>query len=206
MLTAEEVAEVVAAVEGRARATLDAGALRPHARPGSNISLIEQDPGRNALRAAEATWGFETNWNSKLLFNTRIESAIHGSATWRDAVQNGRCIIPAVAFFEPHATETARSARTGRPVKRAYQFSLPGAEPLLLAGVQANGRCSIVTCEPNRWVSPVHNRMPLVLRFEEVPTWLSSDWPALADRSAIELAVQPERPNDPPEPSQLALF
>jgi putative SOS response-associated peptidase YedK len=206
MLTAEEVAEVVAAVESRMRPMLAVGAERAQARPGSTIPLIEPNPADGALRAAEAAWGFEAEWSSKLLFNTRVESAVKGSNTWRDAVRDGRCIIPAAAFFEPHATETVRSARTGRPVKRAYRFALPSGEPLLFAGVQANGRCSIVTCEPNRWVSPVHNRMPLILRFEEVTTWLSPDWPALADRGSIELTVQPEHPDDPAPTGQLALF
>ena len=75
-----------------------------------------------------------------------------------------------------------------------------------MAGVQADGHCSVVTCEPNRWVSPIHNRMPLVLRFAEVGTWLSPDWPSLTARPDYELHVAPEQPEAPSQPDQLSLF
>ena len=45
-------------------------------------------------------------------------------------------------------------------------------EPLLMAGVQADGRCSVVTCEPNRWVAPIHNRMPLILPADLADRWI----------------------------------
>ena len=202
ILTYEEVAAVVAAVEERAASNaLSHDKPRAQARPGSNVLLFD-----DSLHIAEAQWGFTPEWGTKPVFNTRIESALEGKGMWREPIQNGRCVIPAAAFFEPHATETVRSPRTGRPTKRQYRFTLPDEKPLLLAGVQTEGHCSVVTCEPNRWVSPIHNRMPLLLQFEEVATWLSPDWPSLADRSAFELLAAPERPDAPVEPDQLTLF
>ena len=46
--------------------------------------------------------------------------------------------------------------------------------------------------------------MPIVLRFEEVPTWLEGDFASLADRSQIDLLAAPE--DDGQEPPQLSLF
>lgn len=207
VLTYEEVAAIVAAVEGRGekrQVALDA--LRAHARPGSSILLVKRDAEGENLTIGEATWGFAPEWSSRPVFNTRVESMLEGSPMWRDATESGRCIIPAAAFFEPHATETAPSPRTGKPMKRPYQFADAHGAPLLMAGVQAGGRCSVVTCEPNRWVAPVHNRMPLLLRFEEAGTWLSPDWPSLADRATFQLNVTPERLEAPPQPDQLSLF
>lgn len=206
VFTYEEVAAIVAAVEGRTDKPLSATVdPRPHARPGSPVLLFGRRADADEFEIGEATWGFQPEWGTKPVFNTRIESALGGSGMWREPIQNGRCIIPAAAFYEPHATEISRSARTGRPIKRQYRFSLPSEEPLLLAGVQEAGHCSVVTCAPNRWVSPVHDRMPLVLRFEEVPTWLSPDWPALADRSDVELQAAPETQGKS-ESDQLTLF
>lgn len=207
LLTFEELEEVLDAVEARRKARLrlirEQIRQRQQAFPGSAVPLLAPgDDGK--LAVAEATWGFEADWSKGPVFNTRIESMLSGSMMWRAATENGRCVVPAATFFESHETETEPSPRTGRPVKRAYQFADPAGEPLLLAGVQAEGRCSVVTCEPNRWVAPVHSRMPLVLRFEEVAAWLSPDWPALADRSAIELATQPEHPDRPDQPEHLA--
>ena len=202
VLTYEEVAAVVAAVEGRAASdAIPHDGPHAQARPGSNVLLFD-----DTHHITEAQWGFTPEWGTKPVFNTRIESALAVKGMWREPIQNGRCIIPAAAFYEPHATETVRSPLTGRLMKRQYRFALPAEEPLLLAGVQAEGRCSVVTCEPNRWVSPVHNRMPLLLRFEEVLTWLSADWPSLADRSDLALLSAPEHPDIPAEPDQLSLF
>ena len=48
--------------------------------------------------------------------------------------------------------------------------------------------------------------MPLVLREDEVESWLAGDPTAFADRSAIALDVAPEDENDDPEGQmQLAL-
>lgn len=207
VLTYKEMAAVVAAVEGRAALQRIAqDAPRAHARPGSSILLFGRDAKSESLGIAEATWGFVPEWSAKPVFNTRIESMLEGSPMWRGATENGRCVIPAASFFEPHATETAPSPRTGRPMKRPYRFASLDGTPLLMAGVQAAGRCSVVTCEPNRWVAPIHNRMPLLLRFEEVGTWLSPNWPTLADRSAIQLRAAPERPEAPSQADQLTLF
>lgn len=222
VLTYEEVAAVVAAVEGRAEkrqatqavqaaqaaqtAQEAQGKPRAQARPGSSILLFGHGDASDNLEIEEATWGFDPEWSSRPVFNTRVESMIEGSPMWRDATANGRCVIPAASFYEPHATETVPSPRTGRPLKRPYQFASPDGEPLLMAGVQADGRCSVVTCEPNRWVVPIHNRMPLLLRFEEVGTWLSPEWPALADRSAFQLHAAPEHLEALPQPDQLSLF
>jgi len=137
-------------------------------------------------------WGFPVEWQAAPVFNTRIESIAAGRGMWREAAQNGRCLVPTRGFYERHATETVRSSRTGRKVKRQYEFALVDEPVTWLAGVSGNGRFSVVTTEPNRYVAPVHNRMPLVLRREELPQWLEGDFAGLADRSSIELHVAAE--------------
>ena len=211
VLSLEEVEETIAALEARRAMSRElARNRRAHAFPGNEVALITPRASTDEGLAVErAVWGFAPEWSKRLVFNTRIEKAAEGAVMWRAAVEQGRCIVPVAAFFEPHETETVKSPRTGRPMKRPYRFADPDDAPLLLAGVREGGRFSIVTCEPNRQVSPIHPRMPLVLRFEEVPTWLSPDWAALADRSGVELAVAAEQfaaPSLASEPDQLSLF
>ncbi len=174
------------------------------ARPGSVIPVIVAQPvaatpgvGRGSQLAgpiapATFTWGFREPWGTGLVFNTRIESA--GKPLWRDSMEHRRCIIPVCSFFETSATETVPSPRTGRPVKRAYEFTVPGSPVSLIGGVWKDGRLSMVTTEANRWMVPVHHRMPLVIHQEELPVWLGPDYRQLADRSSVELAVAPEQP------------
>lgn len=200
MLTSDEIADAIQAIRKRRASRLvradDAAqqtAMRSQAKPGSVVSVIARDA--KSLYATDMTWGIIAPWGNKLVFNTRLESALGGTAMWKGPIREGRCILPAATFFEPHATEMTKSPRTGRPVKQSYEFALPGDEPLLLASVSDQGHLSVVTTEPNATVSPIHPRMPLILRFEEAPLWLEGgidDIAQLADRSAIALVCAKE--------------
>lgn len=137
----------------------------------------------------ELVWGFEESWKPGVIFNTRIESAL--KLTWRDAMEHRRCIIPAVSFFETHQSETMPSPRTGKPIKRPYEFWVPGSDIILIGGVWKGDRFSMVTTDANDSMAPIHQRMPLIVRQEELPIWLGPDYQELADRSSIELVGEP---------------
>ena len=171
-----------------------------------------------ALALVLPTWGFLAPWNSKLVYNTRIESAER--AFWAPSFAQGRAVAAVASFFEPHATETQRNPATGRMGKRSYVFASPGAAPgagpnagpnaasgagpLFLGAVCLDGRASIVTTEPSESVAPIHPRMPLVLDASEIATWLGPDWHTLANRSNVRLEARPEHEDEPFE--QLSLF
>lgn len=188
-LTREELEDAVRAIEGQGAVRLRADVERGQARPGSSVLALA--PSRNGLAIAPLVWGFESS-GGKLVFNMRIESALGGSSFWKNPVRNGRCIMPVASFFEPHRTKAALNSRSGRRAKRQYEFSSPDSSPLLLAGVQVDGRLAIATTEPNAWVSPIHPRMPLVLSFEEASSWIDGDLAPLADRSRFELVATSE--------------
>lgn len=189
--------------------------------PGRVISAITTTAAGTGLPSPFApqqmTWGFTAEWKRGFIYNTRLESALADKGMWAGFLENGRCLVPVWSFFEPHATERIRSARTGRPVKRPYRFEDPDAQPLYLGGVFAQDHASIVTVPPNRSVSPVHDRMPLVLTRAEAGQWLSADLSdiqagasRLLDRNDLALDVQPES-DQPPLPAagdsnQLKLF
>lgn len=199
-LSYDEAQEVLESRERTGRAQVDADEGFDPARdayPGSLVpAYVRGEDGR--LMTATFIWGFDApSGTGRPVFNTRIETAAaqlrDGRGMWVDAIAHGRCLVPIRAFYEGHATERVKSERTGRPVRRQYRFRLPGARAFLLAGVCADGRLSIVTTEPNAVVSPVHNRMPLVLGPGESSVWLGPGFEALADRSHIRLTAEPER-------------
>ncbi len=146
------------------------------------------------------TWGIDAPWQQgKLIFNARVESVLRDvgrkAGMWAHALEGNRCLVAAAGFYEPHATERVVSRRTGKAIKRAYAFASAAGTPLLMAGLVLQNAFAIVTTEPNATVSPVHDRMPLVLTPDEVGLWLhgaSDDVARLANRAAIELAVAPE--------------
>ena len=195
-LTYDEMRSVVEAVETRSLPDLHVSAVaggmpgRAQARPGSVVEAIA--PHVNGLKIAPFTWGFPIQGGKKLVFNTRLESALSGTGMWAPAIRGSRCLLPVASFFEPHMAETATSSRTGKPIKRQYEFAATGGAPLLLAAVSSSDRLSVVTTEPNAAVAPIHPRMPLVLRFEEVPVWLEGDYASLADRTGLAFEIAPE--------------
>lgn len=175
------------------------------ARPGSVVPVISAED--ENLAPVDLHWGIPAPWDEgKTLFNTRIETALgQKDGIWSDAVRHGRCIVPTWGFFEPSATETTLSPRTGRPVKRQYEFSLPEG-PTLLAGVRVQEAFSVVTTEPNASVAPIHDRMPVVLRQDEARQWLYGDYASLADREGIALNVKAEPLPRTPDDRQTSLF
>ena len=157
--------------------------------PGDDSQLVI--PFEERLEPAEMRWGYEVGWRKGPIFNTRIESALKGGM-WQDSIAHRRCIVPCRAFFEPHRSETLRSSRTGREIKRHYEFQNPEAPAILMAGVWENDRYSVVTCAPDEQMAPIHDRMPLVLTPEEARLWLGPRYVELADHPRERLVVQPE--------------
>ena len=178
--------------------------------PGSSCPVILVREGR--LAAQEMAFGYEAPWlerpgrGGKLVANARIENALgRPEGMWAESLARRRCLVPAWGFYEPHRTRTRRSPRTGRTIKQQVFFSLAGSDngsavpeaadgrpasstPAFLAGIYQDGRFAIVTCAPNASVSPVHDRMPIVLRPAEARVWLGPRYATLADRTSLPLA------------------
>ena len=167
---------------------------------GANYYAVRGDDDL-ALSTPQLTWGVTAPWKpGQLVFNTRIETALRdcerNGGMWGSAIADARCVVASAGFFEPHATEREVSATSGKLIKRSYMFGIPGGQPLLMGGLVRDGRFTVVTTQPNASVSPVHNRMPLVLSPDEARQWLwgsVDDVAALDNRERIELVVRPER-------------
>lgn len=196
---------------------------RPEARPTALVQVVARDGG---IVSVPMIWGFSVSWQRNVVFNARIERAGDAGGMWSEAFAARRCIVPVWTFFEHHRSETAISPRTGRTVKRQYAFASPDGTPLLLAGIydrplvddgagseQAEPpRFSIVTTAPTDGISPIHDRMPLVLDPAESRAWLEgAPAPLFADRSGTVLDIAPEtpaarKPDNTAEQGQLPLF
>lgn len=189
-LTWDEVLDVVRSIEMDTPYNYepDCPARRADAYPKSIVPVIATD-GRK-LAPVDLRWGFIAPWDDKrVLFNTRIETALdQKSGVWKEAIEKGRCIVPTFGFFEPSATETVISPKSGKSIKKQYEFMFPN-QLTLLAGVRNDDAFSVVTTQPNKVMVPIHQRMPLVLRQDEVDQWLYGDFASLADRENILLEV-----------------
>lgn len=133
-------------------------------RPSQRVAVIRGE--NKHLMADCMAWGFPRFDGKGLLINARAESATERK-TFRDSVQHRRCIIPAKGFYEWDKS------------KEKFSYERYDAPLLFMAGCynkyQDQERFVILTTEANPSVSPVHDRMPLILEQEELEDWVLDD-------------------------------
>lgn len=144
--------------------------------PGMRADVVLAEP--DGVLVAEKTWGYQAEWTNQLLFNARSEKAMQFGSMWSESLEQRRCIVPSRGFFESDEA------------KRPHLFALPDDDVLFMAGVYDGDRFSILTCEPNAWVAPIHHRMPVVLRPDALGAWLGADYRPLLDCRDIALDVR----------------
>ena len=123
-----------------------------------------------------ARWGLVPSWakDDKVgasLINARCETAADKPA-FRFAFRQQRCLVPADGFYEWQKTGLG---------KVPHHFTLKDNAIFAFAGLwetwrKADGTpvrtVSLMTTTPNAVVSPVHDRMPVILRPEWEKAWL----------------------------------
>jgi putative SOS response-associated peptidase YedK len=156
-----------------------------------------------SLLSLPMVWGFPVFPGSccGTIFNTRIERAL-ASPMWEEAFLKRRCVVPASGFYEWQHGEPRDRARC--------RFSLPDEPVLYLGGIYSSfadaaktdsprtvravaalhNRFSILTTAPNPQMACVHNRMPVVLRPDELDEWLYGKPMAFARRDSIKLVCE----------------
>lgn len=132
-------------------------------RPSDASAVICRDG--DDLKAINMRWGFDNPYAKGLIINTRSETA-RDKALFSDSIMNRRCIIPASGFYEWDV------------YKARFRFFLPG-ELLFMAGLyreeQGALRYTILTTEANESMSPVHDRMPLMIGKDEIRPWITDN-------------------------------
>ena len=157
--------------------------------PKADVPVIVQS--NNRLETEVLKWGYPVSWEKGPVFNTRFETALGKPGNmWRASLEKRRCVVPSFGFFEPHKTETTVSPKTGKPIKQKYFFRLPNCNAVMMAGVYEAGHFSIMTTAPNRWMEPIHPRMPVILLPDEIDGWLNGAYTSFTDRSNIELVSE----------------
>jgi putative SOS response-associated peptidase YedK len=189
----DELERMVADIQNTLRAERhgSVSALYEHAFPKADVPILVSE-GLSGLMSVETMrWGYPVPWQKDVVFNTKTETALGDKpGMWASSIRHRRCVIPSFGFFEPHMSDTRISPKTGKPIKDQYFFRSPDSDIVWMAGIYEDGHFSIMTTAPNRWVKSIHRRMPVVLRLNELDTWLHGDYSTLADRSDMELVSE----------------
>ena len=121
--------------------------------------------GMKEVRTEQMQWGFTQQYQEGVLINARAETVL-SKPSFRDSMRHCRCVIPAAGFYE------------WNKAKEQVSFRMPQSKILYMAGIwqptAKEKQFTILTTSPNDSVSPVHDRMPLVLTSEEIIPWIQS--------------------------------
>ncbi len=121
------------------------------------------DPSRSAK-------GLDPNIE-KDIFNSKIET-LSKSSRWKKFFSNGRCLFPMTAFYE---------WIPGNGKKIPQRITLSKHDIFFAAGIftekdiKGDVSSSIITCEPNKFMKKVHNRMPAIVTPEDTAHFLSDE-------------------------------
>lgn len=155
--------------------------VRPVARwnvaPGQDVLAVTGESGGRRVEAIR--WGFPVPGGGAPLVNARVESAAT-SPRFRRAFVEGRCIVPADAFYE-------WQGRGGQP----YRIAIRDGRVFGLAAIRGEaGGLAILTRDAVPGLARIHHRMPVVV--EAGSAW--SAW--LGGAAGDALAVIVDSPPD----------
>ncbi|MCG6937835.1 MAG: SOS response-associated peptidase, partial [Gammaproteobacteria bacterium] len=139
-------------------------------------------------------WGLVPSWSKGpdkrfSMINARAETVAVKPA-YRAPFRHHRCLIPADGFYEWHQENG----------KQPYYIHRADDIPLAFAGLwdhwdDGEGdqieSCTVIVCEANKLMRPIHERMPVILNAEVFDDWLRSD-----DSASMQALLQPYTGSD----------
>jgi putative SOS response-associated peptidase YedK len=166
----------------------------------------KSDPGvvvRADGRVELMRWGFHREFNPAI--NNARSDKLEGGM-WRDAFHERRCVIPMTMYYEWGPGGGGR--------KQPHEFHDPDDGYLWVAGIweenPAQGLCySMITTAASPLMAPIHDRMPALLRAEEMQEWLAGsgrwDFQPFAGPLVVEPCASPlmKRAGDGPRQGEL---
>ena len=160
--TAKEIEKTIRMVDEK----LKMERLSKDIHPTEKAPVIAYQQG--GMFVADKKWGFPGFDSKKVIFNARSESVLE-KKMFRESVLKRRLIIPASGFYE-----------WNRKKEKVTFTSAVEEQPILyMAGFYNRygneDRFVILTTGANGSMADVHERMPLLLKNQELEEWLRDD-------------------------------
>jgi putative SOS response-associated peptidase YedK len=158
--------------------------------PGQHIAAVVQQNGQNIIESF--LWGLIPSWAKDpsighKLINARAET-IGEKPSFRAAFKKRRCLIIVDGFYE---------WKTDGKKKIPLYFYFKSGEPFALAGLHESwispeqkqvNTCTIITTDANSLISPIHDRMPVIVHKEQEHTWINE---SIEDKSVLLSILKP---------------
>jgi putative SOS response-associated peptidase YedK len=147
--------------------------------PTQRVPIVRQDRKEPKRTFCLVRWGLIPYWAKEPSIGLKTINAMSETAAdkpaFRDAMRRHRCLVLADGFYE--------WKRIGARDKQPYSFSMIDDSAFAFAGLWERWRnpagefvetCTILTTKPNSLVADVHDRMPVILKPEDLPGSSSS--------------------------------
>lgn len=147
--------------------------------PTQDAPVVRQDDDGTRMLVL-LRWGLIPSWAKDISMGARMINArsetVEEKPVFRAAFRRRRCLVPADGFFEWRKEGAA---------KQPYYFSMKGGNPFAFAGLWDAYESpdayletyTILTCEANETVEPIHHRMPVILPPDLYAKWLQPGSP-----------------------------
>jgi putative SOS response-associated peptidase YedK len=159
--------------------------------PGDEILVVRLREGER--RAEFVKWGLVPWWATDPSIGARLANARADTAwnkpSFRDPMRLRRCLIPADLFYEWQAIP-------GQRRKQPFAVRLRNQEPFAIGGIwdywrpkeggEGIASCSILTTEPNTLLTPIHDRMPVIVPPDRYRQWLDPRTPGAAVKDLMQ--------------------
>lgn len=117
----------------------------------------------NEMSVELLSWGFNRFDEKGLLINARAETIME-KTTFKECLNKRRCAVVASGFYEWDKS------------RNKFNFTQKESKLMLMAGLyNEEKRFVIITTKANDLMSPIHDRMPLVLNQTDVRLWLNEE-------------------------------
>lgn len=159
--------------------------------PTKDAPIITENNGGIAFESGK--WGFK-KWNSSgVIINARSET-IRNKSTFSKHLETGRCVVPAAEFFEWEKLSKGK--------KKHYAKDRDG-NLLFMAGLFRDVKDEnsskgyirefvIITKEATGEMAKIHDRMPVILRVEQIESWLTGEMtPEDIEKMEYDISVNP---------------
>jgi len=165
--------------------------------PTMPVPIVRLTPNPPKREVAFVRWGLIPTWSKdplhhSPLINARVET-VWQKPSFKSAIVRRRCLMPADGFWEWQRTFDDSAHK-----KQAYRVHRTDDQPMAFGGIWehwlgADGSeiesVAMLTCEPNRLMSKIHHRMPIILQPDQFDAWLDHQETPEKNRQIADMLV-----------------
>lgn len=147
--------------------------------PSQLVACVRMKPETRKREGVVLRWGLVPSWAKDpaagmKMINARVETVAEKPA-FRKPFRRQRCLVLADGFYEWQ--------RLGR-IKQPYYIRMTDERPFAFAGLWdhwvgkdgvAIESCALLTTDANEVMTPIHNRMPVILQQNDYDQWLDPE-------------------------------